>query len=40
MDIMNHEKEKNLVKFGENLRNLRKEKKLSQEKCPLIDTYT
>ena len=31
MDIMNHEKEENLMKFGENLRNLRKAKKLSQE---------
>lgn len=29
--IINHEKEENLMKFGENLRNLRKVKKLSQE---------
>jgi len=31
MDIMEHEKEENLMKFGDNLRNLRKSKKLSQE---------
>ncbi len=31
MYIINYEKEESLMKFGENLRSLRKSKKLSQE---------